>query len=210
MGVKSFLLDQLSKPSGWFAPITARLLNKGNDRQNKDCIDALGLTRDCHVLDVGFGGAVSFARLLQDCPDGQVAGTEVSREMLARAEGQWAREIAQGRLQIAQCGAERMDFEEGRFHRVMTVNTLYFWPDVGAGMNEVRRVLTAGGRFVASVVAAENLKKMGFADMGFRTETPAFYARELEAAGYLDVCCTATGDRKGSVLVSGCKPAARS
>lgn len=205
MGMKGFFVRQLGRPSGWFAPVMARVLNKGNARQNDDCIDALGVRSGFRVLDIGFGGGVSFPRLLRECGDGRVAGTEISQEMLARARRAWAAEIVRGRVEVAECGAESMPFPELSFERVMTVNTLYFWPDLDAGLREVHRVLAADGRFVTSVVAPQMLQKIGFGDVGFRTESPDFYAEALCAAGFADVRADATGDGKGAVLVSGGK-----
>ena len=199
---------QLGKPSGWFSPIMARLLNRGNARQNEDCIDALKLESTFTVLDIGFGGGVSFPRLLRECSDGRVVGTEISGEMLARARSVWSRELAAGRLEVHQCGAEQMGFPDDTFDRVMSVNTLYFWPDLEAGLAEVRRVLVPGGRFVASVVPGELLGKLGFAEVGFRIEPPAHYASALERSGLVDVRLDSTGDGKGAVLVSGVEPPA--
>lgn len=206
MGLKSFLLHQLSRPSGLLAPVTARLLNRGNAQQNTDCIDALGLESNFKVLDIGFGGGVSFPRLLAECAEGRVAGTEVSPEMLARARSTWAGEIAKGRIEVVEGAAEHLVFGDDSFDRVMTVNTVYFWPELPIGLGEVLRVLSPGGRFVASVVSGRTLRKMGFADEGFRTESPDFYASALEAAGFTKVRTDETGDAKGSVLVSGSKP----
>jgi len=49
------------------------------------------------------------------------------------------------------------------------------------------------------------LERLGFANEGFRTENPEFYARALEEAGYREVRSDATGDGKGAVLISGTK-----
>lgn len=207
MTLKSFIVRQLGRPSGWFAPLAALFLNRGNADQNRDCIDALGLEPGFEVLDVGFGGGVSIPRLLEECSEGRVVATDISSEMVTRARSKWAREIEAKRLEVVECGADRMSFADGRFERAMTVNTLYFWPDLAGGLAEVLRVLAPGGRFVASVVPAEMLESFGFPSAGFRAEAPEYYVAALEAAGYAEVRADPTDDGKGATLLSGVKPA---
>jgi arsenite methyltransferase len=206
MRLLSFLRRQLGNPSGWFSPVTARFLNRTNARENERCIEALELQPTFRVLDLGFGGGGSFPRLLERCPDGHVAGADVSAEMVARARSNWAREMAAGRLEVVEGSAERLGFPDDNFDRVMTVNTVYFWSDLDAGLAEVQRVLVPGGRFVACVARRERLLKAGFDREGFRTEPPDFYARALQLAGYCDIRVDVADPATGAVLVSGAKP----
>jgi arsenite methyltransferase len=203
MGLKSFLVRQLGNPHGWFAPFTARFLNRGNARQNTDCIDALRLETHHRVLEVGFGGGGSFARLLSDCADGRITGCDISHEMVQRAKSRFSEFIEGDRLEVVEGPIAELAFVEASFDRVMSVNTLYFWPDLAAGLKRILHVLEPGGSFVTSVVPAAMLKKVGFDGQGFRCEDPEFYQAALEAAGFVKVSLTPTGDGKGSVLVRG-------
>jgi SAM-dependent methyltransferase len=38
-----------------------------------------------------------------------------------------------------------LPFADGSFDRVLTINTVYFWPDLPTALTEVGRVLAAGG-----------------------------------------------------------------
>jgi len=203
MPVPKFLLRQLSKPSGFFSPLAAFLLNKGNSTQNHTAIKALPLNDESRVLDIGFGGGASFPTLLQRCSKGLIAGVEISNEMIQRANKIWAKEIESGRLDVREAGVENLPWKDESFDFVMTVNTLYFWPDIMAGLSEIKRILAPDGLFVSSCVPKKMLASMGFPDMGFRTEEPEYYAELLESAGFQGVKVIQSNDQKGSKLIIG-------
>jgi arsenite methyltransferase len=203
MPAPKFLLKQLSKPSGFLSPLTAWFLNKGNATQNSTTIEALPLKETSRVLDIGFGGGVSFAQLLRRCSKGYIAGVEVSNEMIQRAEKNWAREIATGQLDVREAGVDNLPWQNEAFDFVITVNTLYFWPDVLSGLSEIKRILTPGGLFASSCVPRKMLDSIGFPDMGFRTEEPEYYAKLLKRAGFEAVELISSNDKKGSKLILG-------
>lgn len=198
-----FLLKQLSRPSGFLSPLTAWMLNKGNATQNLNAIEALPLRATSRVLDIGFGGGTSFAGLLPRCSNGYVAGVEISKEMLQRAKKIWAKQIATGQLDIREATVDNLPWQSDAFDFVMTVNTLYFWPDVMSGLSEIKRVLAPGGLFVSSCVPRKTLSHMGFPDMGFRTEEPEFFAELFKSAGFETVEVIESNDKKGSKLILG-------
>lgn len=207
MATPKFILKQLGQPSGWLSFLTARALNKGNATQNHATIDALPLTATSRVLDIGFGGGVSFEPLLQRCANGQVAGAEISPEMLKRAKKIWAKQIGDGKLDLREASVDKLPWQDNSFDCVMTVNTMYFWPDVLSGLVEIKRVLAPGGKFVSSCVPRGTLASMGFGDMGYRTEEPEHYAELLKRAGFDDVEVIPSNDVKKSKLVVGRAPA---
>jgi len=181
--------------------LVALLLNKGNATQNESTIAALELQPDHAVLDVGFGGGVSFHALLAACKEGKVCGVEISEDMVARANKRWRAQIEAGRMEIQAGGADSLPWSDGTFDRILTVNTLYFWPDLDAGLADMVRVLKPGGRFVASVTPAELLTRVGFDTMGFRTDGPEQHADACRRAGFATVETRATHDGKQSVLI---------
>jgi SAM-dependent methyltransferase len=51
--------------------------------------------------------------------------------------------------------------------KVYTVNTVYFWSDLSAGLREIYRILKDGGVFVNSVYSREWLNKLPYTWVGF-------------------------------------------
>ncbi len=203
MPAPKFLLKQLSRPTGFLSPLSAWFLNKGNATQNSKTIDTLPLKETSRVLDIGFGGGVSFVQLLKRCSKGYVAGVEVSNEMIQRAKKIWAKQIATGQLEVREAGVDNLPWQNGAFDFVMTVNTMYFWTNVQSGLSEIKRILAPGGLFVSSCVPKKMLANIGFPDMGFRTEEPEYYADLLKRKGFETVEVIESNDKKGSKLILG-------
>jgi len=203
MPAPKFLLKQLSKPAGFFSSLSAWYLNKGNATQNFKTIDILPLKETSRVLDIGFGGGVSFGQLLKRCSKGYIAGVDVSNEMIQRAKKIWAKQIAAGQLEIREAGVDNLPWQDGAFDFVMTVNTMYFWPNVQSGLSEIKRILCPGGLFVSSCVPGRMLANFGFPEMGFRTEEPEYYADLLNLIGFEAVEVIESNDKKGSKLILG-------
>ena len=206
MQFPEFLLRQLARPHGWLAPITARLLNRSNGDQIDRAITALELAPHHTVLDVGFGGGQSFPTLLRVCSQGKVAGVDPAEPMVRRARRIWSREIEAMRLQIEHGSVSSLPWDQHRFDRVVTVNTVYFWEDLEAGLHEVRRVLVPGGAFVISVLPPQTLQRWGYTGQGFRVESPSFYAEAFRAVGFDHVTVQETGDQRKSTVVRGTHP----
>lgn len=139
--------DQFGRPTGRAATVIALILNAVNKPLNRATVDALELTGGEHVVDLGFGGGIAFPALLRSVgTNGRVTGVERSAELVARALAR-----AKGRVQVLEGSAEELPLADDSVDALMTVNTVYFWPDLQAGFAEIARVLSPGGRLAVGL-----------------------------------------------------------
>lgn len=115
-------------------------------------------------------------------PAGAVTGVELSSDMVASARRRFADQIAGGRLSVVQGSVSELPFPDAAFDCVVTVNTLYFWPDPQAGAREMSRVLAPGGRLVVAIVPERYLTKRKLDQHGFRTYDEAQLSVLLRSA----------------------------
>lgn len=201
-GARDYLASQLGHPRGALAPIIGRILNLSNAGQNRLAVRALGIQQDHRVLDVGFGGGVGLRLLLDEIVWGQVAGVEISREMLERARDRHANEIASGRLVLQPGCVERLPFDDGSFDRVVSVNTYPFWTDPAAAFAEIRRVLHPGGRLALALVGPEILRMAGLRPGTQRLEQPGQTASRAASAGLDAVALQQHNDPKRTIVLT--------
>jgi ubiquinone/menaquinone biosynthesis C-methylase UbiE len=115
----------------------------------EDLVAAADLRPGERVLDVACGTGV-VARLAADRvgPDGSVAGLDPNPGMLAVARESVPAEAA---VDWHEAAAESIPLPDGSFDVVLCGMGLQFFSDRAAGLREIRRVLTPGGRLVASL-----------------------------------------------------------
>jgi SAM-dependent methyltransferase len=202
------VMGQLGRPHGTLAPVVAAGLNLVNRRINLAAVEALAIAPADRVLDVGFGGGVGLSLVLRTSA-GRVMAVDISREMVERARTRFADAVAAGRLEVKQAGVDAIPADAGSFDAAYTVNTIYFWPDVAAGLAEIRRVLAPSGRLVVAVYrnALRQASRFGVADPAFTARTPEDLAEVVRASGFTDVEAQRTA--AGLVVVARRNPAGR-
>jgi len=94
------------------------------------------------VLDVGCGTGWLVRRIAPLVSAGLAAGMDVSDGMLGRAESLSAQ---LPNVVFARGGVDAIPWENGRFTKVLSVESAYYWPDSAQGVREIFRVLSPGG-----------------------------------------------------------------
>ena len=177
-----FVSRQLSNPTGLGGRLIRRAMNRGNASMNEEAGARLGASAGDRVLDVGFGGGVVFELLLERGVE--VAGIDRSAHAVDAVAGSYRPAIEAGRLHVRRGEVESIPFEDGAFAGVVTVNTVYFWPDLGVGLAEVFRVLKPGGRIVVAIRDGSVMKRVSREIFTLRTAEEVLGA--ISAAGFVE------------------------
>nr|WIF20042.1 DisF427 [Sorangium cellulosum] len=160
------MLSQARNPRGLGGKITSFFMNKGNQDVNDLTLEFLDVQPHHHVLDLGFGGGLTFPILLDKLKGGKLYGLEMSRTMVEQAAKKYARNIDDGKLEVKEGVVDRMGFSDGQFDRILTVNTVYFWPNLGTGFKEIARVLKPGGKVGLGYRSKQTVLSLGYEKHG--------------------------------------------
>lgn len=98
------------------------------------------------ILDVGCGGGAAITEMLDRSPGSVIDGVDYS-EVSVRKSSLLNQRFLGTRCFIRQADVTALPFDADTFDLATAVETVYFWPDIQAGLREILRVLKPGGTF---------------------------------------------------------------
>ncbi|WP_040785232.1 class I SAM-dependent methyltransferase [Nocardia pneumoniae] len=180
----STVASQLGNPHGMLGKGVAFLLNRGNKSAIAGAVEAAAVAPGGIAADVGFGGGAGLSLLLERVgASGVVHGVEISADMLARARSGHADDIDSGRLRLAEGSLTALPLADDSLDAAITVNTVYFVPDLAAACAELTRVVRPGGRLVIGVGDPDAMAKLPFTSYGFTLRPVPDVIAALKQAG---------------------------
>ena len=145
--MKRYLIRQFGRPRGLAGRLAGTVMSLKNRERIEWAIDRLDIAYNSRVLEVGFGPGVAVAGLAARTPEGFIAGVDPSAVMLRQAARRNRVPISEGRVELRRGSVGSLAYPDGWFDLAVAINSHMFWPDLRAGLIEVRRVLRPGGVF---------------------------------------------------------------
>lgn len=123
-------------------------MEQGHRPVGEQAIARMSVPREAVVLDVGCGSGWAARMMAEQASAGHVIGIDVSDEMVRVAREQ-SSGFANVEFQVA--SAERLPFPDNTFTHAFSMESLYYYADIGKAVSEIWRVLQTGGLFVTVV-----------------------------------------------------------
>ncbi len=148
MGVASSVGKQFQHPRGWFGRVVARVMTRRTATSVTWTIDLIASEPGDALLEVGFGGGAGIKQLAARAGEGHVVGVDVFEAMIAAVSRRHAAAIVDGHIELVRAPGGALPFDEGRFDKACTINTVYVIQSPADVFTEMFRVLEPGGRAV--------------------------------------------------------------
>lgn len=194
------LARQLGEPSGLRGRAIGAILNRRNGRMMAGAIDALHVRGGETAADIGFGGGLGLALLLdrvRGAAGGVVHGVDISSTMITRARRRFAAETADGTLRLHHGSLTGLPLADGSTDAVVTTNTVYFIDDLDQALRELVRVLSPAGRVAVGIGDPAAMSRESFTQHGFRLR-PVDDVRAAMTAVGLSVDHRRVGEHPGA------------
>lgn len=149
----SLLADELTERlrlefNDWAKAGRGPSMEKGHRPVGEQAIELMSIDSAAQVIDIGCGSGWAARLMAREADQGRVVGIDISDEMIRIARESSAA-VSNVEFQVA--SAERLPFETGEFTHAFSMESLYYYTDIPGALNEIRRVLRSGGRFVSVI-----------------------------------------------------------
>ena len=128
-------------PRGLPGSLAGRLM-AANDAQQRELSELIELPPCGSLCEVGYGPGVLLRWLRARFPDATFSGVDPSTVMLRQA----LRANAGARMDLRTAAVGDLPFDDHTFDLTVSANTIQFWPNLTAGLREIRRVTRPGGQ----------------------------------------------------------------
>lgn len=182
-----FIARQGRCPSGLLGRTLAHVMAAETASENAMALELLELQPDDQILEIGFGHGRTLGKAARIAQYGFVAGVDLSDAML-KVAGRHSRDlIVQGRVELKPGDSRNIPYEDRRFNKVYSVHTLYFWRHPIKDLQEIRRVMKQGGRFVLGFRPKDDTALSEFPASVYTFYTPDDVGLLLREAGFEEI-----------------------
>ncbi|RBQ04939.1 class I SAM-dependent methyltransferase [Pedobacter miscanthi] len=176
---------QLSCPEGEHGIKTGEMMHASNVGMTSSAIDALNLQDNDSVLEIGHGNGGHIAQLLSKAENLRYYGADISETIITEAEKINQHFIDKGIVHFNLTDGNNLPFENNQFDKIFTVNTIYFWPNPGEYLKEIRRTLKPNGTFALCFADKTFMQNLPFTPYGFTLYEVEKVKRLLEDADFI-------------------------
>lgn len=195
-----FLAKQLSNPSGIWARLVARSMNRANRLMYDEALNLLNPAREERWLELGFGSGLHIGELLDRYAIHHYTGTEISPAMLQMAQKANQAAIQAGKVEL-RLGADALNsLKSDSFDSILSINTVYFWTDPDEVLQNLYRLSKSGGKLVLAWNTPEFLEQQSYAH-NFKKITKQELQSRAAEQGWLAIECKELQKGKQSFFI---------
>ncbi|MRI01677.1 methyltransferase domain-containing protein [Kriegella sp. EG-1] len=162
------IAKQLANPSGEFGIDVAKGMNKMNRFISKSTYDLLHIKNRDAVLEIGLGNGKFIDYIIAQANQISYTGIDISETMIAEAKRINRNLINKKAIDLFHADIEKIPVWDETFHKVCTVNTIYFWKNPVKALKEIYRVLKPNGILIVSFRPYIEGQTLDFSNYGFK------------------------------------------
>lgn len=182
--LKSFA-SQLRCPEGEEGITMGERMNSSNGNMIQSAIDALEWRDHDFVVEIGPGNGYHIQDILKRADAITYKGIDISETMIHDATQRNKKLVDAGLVSFQLTSAEIIPLPDTYADKLITVNTIYFWPNPLAYLKEITRVLKPGGQLAIAFATESFMKNLPFVQYGFELYTADKVSMILLEAGYI-------------------------
>ena len=178
------LADQLRRPHGDISHEIAKSMNQINQTICTNAYRLLHAKQGDQVMELGMCNGFFINVLIDTAEHLRYTGVDYSEDMIQEASKVNDDLIKSGQVKFIHASIDSLPFADNSFDKVISINTIYFWPELKKNLLELKRVLKPNGQLLLAYRSKEYLDQTDIADHGFNKYHPDEIIELLEHSGF--------------------------
>jgi ubiquinone/menaquinone biosynthesis C-methylase UbiE len=142
-------------PAGVMGRVAGERMVRQHEVETGWTVSLLALAPSDRVLEIGCGAGRALELMAGQLPGSQVVGIDLSPVMVRAARRRNAHAIRAGTV-VEQGDVTNLPFADHQFDKLLSIHSVYFWPDRARALAELRRVLRPGGVLALTLTTGKN------------------------------------------------------
>lgn len=161
------IASQLKHPTGEKGIEMANMMNETNINMTRHSFQNLHIESGNNILELGHGNAGHVEFIFEQAENIKYYGLEMSELMFQEARRINRNFVSQKQAFFSIYDGNIIPFEDAFFHKIFTVNTIYFWQEPEKLLSEISRVLKEKGIFSLTFAEESFMKQLPFTQYEF-------------------------------------------
>lgn len=151
MNFKNVISKQLKEPKGYLGLYIGYWMNKLNEGMYQMVFDHLDTTNSKSILELGIGNGKFLFEIAKKNQTIHFSGIDISKTLLRKAKKNNSEFIKNGQVNILYGNVNAIPYADSSFDSIYSTNTIYFWENPAAVLEEIKRVLKPNGKLLLAL-----------------------------------------------------------
>ncbi|OCB75703.1 SAM-dependent methyltransferase [Flavobacterium piscis] len=178
------IASQLKHPTGEKGIEMGNMMNETNINMTRHSIQNLQIEAGNKILELGHGNAGHVEFIFEQAENIKYYGLEMSKLMFQEARQINRNYVSQKQAFFSMYEGNIIPFEDDSFHKVFTVNTIYFWQEPEKLLSEIYRVLQPKGILCITFAEESFMKQLPFTQFEFELYSTEKVEKLIEKSSF--------------------------
>ena len=178
------IASQLKHPTGEKGIEMGNMMNETNINMTRHSIQNLQIEAGNKILELGHGNAGHVEFIFEQAENIKYYGLEMSELMFQEARQINRNYVSQKQAFFAIYDGNTIPFDDHSFHKIFTVNTIYFWQEPEKLLSEIYRVLQPKGILCITFAEESFMKQLPFTQFEFELYSTEKVEKLIEKSSF--------------------------
>ena len=200
---REFIDGHYKTPKGLIGTFIGEKMVRQHKTETDWSLELMDVQKGDRVLELGCGAGYAIKLISEKDLSDEIVGLDISPTVIRSAKMRNKRAIREKRVKLMQANLHNLPFKNEDFHKIFSIQTIYFWTDIDKTISEIYRVLNQDGIFILTFSdGKEDETWEGIRDVAKNQVIP-----HMRKAGFKDVSLVKGPDSRGyhTVAVTGTK-----